>query len=273
MAFLRSCLLLLVVAGMPAPLAAQSSGPAFEVASVKRAEPGKTGGRVRFLPGGRFVGENVSLEFVIQQVYGLRDFQLIAAPPLKAIIKDGYGARYEMEGKGADSSTGEQVKEMVKTLLAERFQLRVHRETRDLPVYVLEVAPGGVKGAPPPNGKGGGIESVAPGWIRGMGTTTGFVAEALSRHVDRPVIDRTNLEDVLDFDLTWTTLDNAGGDTTPGCHPDVLEMAKRPRYQKTNLSCPSIFTAVREQLGLRLEAQLGPVDVLVIDAVRFPTEN
>lgn len=94
MAFLRSCLLLLVVAGMAAPLAAQSPGPAFEVASVKRAEPGKTGGRVRFLPGGRFVGENVSLEFVIQQVYGLRDFQLIAAPPLKAIIKDGYGARY-----------------------------------------------------------------------------------------------------------------------------------------------------------------------------------
>lgn len=89
-----SCLLLLVVAGMAAPLAAQSPGPAFEVASVKRAEPGKTGGRVRFLPGGRFVGENVSLEFVIQQVYGLRDFQLIAAPPLKAIIKDGYGARY-----------------------------------------------------------------------------------------------------------------------------------------------------------------------------------
>lgn len=106
-----------------------------------------------------------------------------------------------------------------------------------------------------------------------MGTRTGFLAETLSRHVDRPVIDRTNLEDVLDFDLTWTTLDNAGGDTTPGCHPSVLERAKLPRYQKTNLSCPSIFTAVREQLGLRLEAQLGPVDVLVIDAVRFPTGN
>ena len=107
----------------------------------------------------------------------------------------------------------------------------------------------------------------------GMGTRTVSLAEVLSREVDRPVIDRTNLEDVLDFDLTWAPLQNVAADTPPGCHPIVLEMAKRPRYEKTKLSCPSIFTAVREQLGLRLEAQTGPVEVLVIDAVQFPSEN
>lgn len=274
MAFQRGGWLSLCAAvGMTATLVAQAPGPAFEVASVKRAEPGKTGGRVRFLPGGRFVGENVSLEFVIQQVYGLRDFQVIAAPPLKAIIKDGVGARYEIEGKGRGDATPEQLREMVKTLLADRFQLRVHNETRNLPVYALVPESGGPKGAHAPDGKGGGIESVAPGWIRGMGTGIGFLAEVLSRYVDRPVVDRTNLKDVLDFDLTWTTIENANADTPPGCHPSVLEMAKRPRYEKTKLSCPSIFTAVREQLGLRLDPQLGPVEVLVIDAVQFPSEN
>ncbi len=276
MAFLRSGLLFLVMAGMAATLVAQAPGPAFEVASVKRAEPGKTGGRVRFLPGGRFVGENISLEFVIQQVYGLRDFQVIAAPPLKAIIKDGYGARYEIEGKGREDSTPEQLREMAKALLADRFQLRVHKEARDLPIYALVPAGGGVKGARAPDGKGGGIESVAPGWIRGMGIGTGVLAGALSQYVDRPVIDRSTLNDVLDFDLTWTTIENAGvGDAPSACHPSFQEMAKRSsRYALgATASCPSIFTAVREQLGLRLDAQLGPVDVLVIDAVQFPAEN
>jgi uncharacterized protein (TIGR03435 family) len=268
----RGWLAVAVAAGMAAPLVAQAP-PAFEVASVKRAAPGKTGAWIRFLPGGRFVGENVALEFVLQRVYGVRDFQIVASPPLRAIIKDGYGARYEIEGRGREDSTPEQLTEMVKTLLADRFQLKVHKETRDLPVYALTQDPGGVKGARPPDGKGGGIESVAPGWLRGMGTRAAFLAESLSRAVDRPVIDRTNLTDVLDFDLTWTTSETPAD--TPGCHPSFQEMAKRAsRYAVgATASCPSIFTAVREQLGLRLEAQLGPVEVLVIDAVQFPTEN
>jgi uncharacterized protein (TIGR03435 family) len=162
---------------------------------------------------------------------------------------------------------------MVKTLLADRFQLKVHKETRDLPVYALTLDAGGAKGARPADGKGGGIESVAPGWLRGTGVRAAFLAESLSRAVDRPVIDRTNLTDVLDFDLTWTTIETPAD--TPGCHPSFQEMVKRSsRYARgATASCPSIFTALREQLGLRLEAQLGPVEVLVIDAVQFPTEN
>ena len=96
----RLGLVLVGLAVTALPLAAQSDSPRFEVASVKRAVPGTTGGWVRYLPGARFLGENVSLEFLIQQVYGLRDFQIVAAPPVKAIIKDGDGARYQIEGKG-----------------------------------------------------------------------------------------------------------------------------------------------------------------------------
>jgi uncharacterized protein (TIGR03435 family) len=268
----RGWLAVAVVAGMVAPLAAQAP-PAFEVASVKRAVPGTLGGRVRFLPGGRFVGENVSLEFMIRQAYGLRDFQLVTAPEWKAILGDGFDRRYQVEARGAESASEAQLKEMLKTLLADRFQLRAHKETRDLPIYALVLAEGGAKGARAPDDKAGGIETVAPGWIKGMGTRTGFLAEVLSREVDRPVIDRTNLKDVLDFDLTWTT--NETPADTPGCHPSFQEMAKRAsRYALgATASCPSIFTALQEQLGLRLEAQIGPVEVLVIDAVQFPTEN
>ena len=120
--------------------------PTFEAASVKRSVPGTTGGRVQFLPG-RFVGENVPLDYLLQQVYGVRNFQIIAAPEWRAIIADGRDSRYQIQAKANDTATPEQVKEMVKTLLAERFGLRVHKEMRDLPVYALVQARGGVKGA------------------------------------------------------------------------------------------------------------------------------
>jgi uncharacterized protein (TIGR03435 family) len=264
----RRAMLVVVLAVTALPLDAQSDAPRFDVASVKAAVPGTIGGGVRFLPGGRFVGENVFLKFVIQQVHRLRDFQVVTTPAVKAIVED---ARYQIEGRGREDAAPEQVREMVKTLLADRFQLRVHTEAREMAVYALVPERDGVKGARPADGKGGFIEMVAPGWIRGLGTATGYLAETLSRYVDRQVVDQTNLKEVLDFDLTWTTSENAPD--TPGCHPNVLEMAKRPRYQQTKLSCPSIFTAVREQLGLRLEARRAPIDVLVIDSVARPTPD
>ena len=268
----RFGLLLIGLAVTSLSLSAQSDVPRFEVASVKRAVPGTPGGRVQFLPGGRFVGENVSVKFVIQQVYGLRDFQVVPTLPVKAIIEDAFGVRYQIEGKGREGSTPDEIREMVKTLLADRFQLRAHEETRELPVYALVPAVGGVKGARAFDGKGGGIEFVARGWIRGVGTGIGYLAQFLSGYVDRPVVDQTNLKDVLDFDLTWT-IENEAADTPPGCHPSVLEMAKHPRFQKTNLSCPSLFTAVREQLGLMLDARRAPIPVLVIDSVQPPTPD
>src|SRR5687768_10270271 len=172
--------LALIAAGIAVTLSAQAPGPTFEVASIKHAESGLQGGRVRFLPGGRFSGENVPLDFVLQQVYGLRNFQIIGAAQWKAIM----AARYQMEAKGPESATEAQLKEMAKTLLAERFQLRVHKETRELPVYALLVAKDGVKGAGPDEGKRGGITLVLPGWIRGQRVALGYLAEMLSSYVD-----------------------------------------------------------------------------------------
>ena len=93
----------------------------------------------------------------------------------------------------------------------------------------------------------------------------------MSNFVDRPVFDRTNLTQVLDFDLTWTP-DGAASDV-PGCPPSFQEMAKRLKVTLPGSGCPSFFTAVQEQLGMRLEPQLGPLDVLVIDSVQPLTEN
>jgi uncharacterized protein (TIGR03435 family) len=193
---------------------------------------------------------------------------------------------------------------MAKTLLAERFGLKLRIEQRALPVYALVVAARGVKGARPADGKTGGIASMARGWIRGTGVTTAALARALTSYVDRPVVDRTTLDDQrLEFDLTWTPddLTTAGaapslggaratradevdlaitsrepGDSLqdPGCPPSFQELAKRlDGVNVERFACPSIYTAVEEQLGLKLEAQNAPTDVLVIESVQVPTEN
>ena len=267
----KRCVWLPLVAAVGVTLSAQGPPPRFEVASVKHADPGLQGARQRFLPGGRFSGENVALEFVLQQIYGVRSFQIIATPQSKAIISDGVDRRYQIEAKGPESASQDELKEMLKTLLADRFRLRLHKETRDLAVYALVIGKDGVKGARDKGDRGGGLLSMLPGWIRGDGTTTRALAEELSGRVDRPVVDLTNLTQVLDFDLTWTP-DGTASDI-PGCPPSFQEMAKRFKFTLAPTGCPSLFTAVQEQLGLRLESQLAPTEVLVIDSVQPLIEN
>jgi uncharacterized protein (TIGR03435 family) len=275
----RAIWTMVAVAGLVASAGAQDARPAFEVASVRHATPGETGGRVQFLPGGRFLAQNVPLNFLLQQVYGVRDFQIVAEPKWQAIIADGRDSRYYIEGRGPESATREQLQDMAKRLLAERFGLKLRIEQRPLPVYALVVAERGVKGARPADGKTGGIALMAPGWIRGMvGVSIAALTQVLSRSVDRPVVDRTKLDDqVLVFDLTWTPLDLTAAGTAPsdpGCPASFQEMAKRLEGVNVDrFTCPSIFTAVEEQLGLKLEAQNAPTDVLVIESVQLPTEN
>jgi uncharacterized protein (TIGR03435 family) len=282
-------------------LAQSEPAPRFEVTSVRRAIPGETGGRVQFLPGGRFVAQNVALNFLLQQVYGVRDFQIVAEPKWQAIIADSRDSRYYIDGRGPASATREQLQEMAKTLLAERFGLKLRIEQRAVPVYALVVSERGVKGARAADGKPGGIASMARGWMRGTGATTASLARALTSYVDRPVVDRTKLDDLLlDFDLTWTPVelaaaasiggvrvtraDDADREITPsnpgaslqdpGCPSSFEDLAKRLEGVKVErFTCPSVYTAVEEQLGLKLEAQNAPTDVLVIESVQVPTEN
>jgi uncharacterized protein (TIGR03435 family) len=270
----------LVFAAASVALAQPQAAPqVFDVASVKSAVPGTLGGRLEFLPGGRFTATNVPLNFLIQRVYELRDFQIVGDPNWMAIIADGTGARYEIQAKGDESATEAQVREMVKALLADRFQLKVHKDTRDLPVYALIPAKAGVKLASAkdngrPRGTGG-ILSMDRGWIQGTNVTMSFFIQSLSRSVDRPVVDQTNFTDAFDFRLTWTPDSSAVQDATPdgGCPSSFAAMQERLGQKPEAWTCPSIFTAVQDQLGLKLDPQKAPIEVLVIDHVERPSAN
>jgi uncharacterized protein (TIGR03435 family) len=201
---------------------ALAQAPVFEIASVKPAVPGTLGGRTQFLPGGRFVGTNVPLNYLIQQIYQVRDFQIVGTPNLMSIIADGKNARYEIQAKGDESANEAQVREMVKALLAERFQLKVHTETRDLPVYALIPAKTGVKLTTAkedgrPRGSGG-IMLMDRGWFQGANVTMASFMQVLSQSMDRPVVDKTNFAEAFEFRLTWTPDSSTGPDASDsGC--------------------------------------------------------
>jgi uncharacterized protein (TIGR03435 family) len=159
---------------------------------------------------------------------------------------------------------------MFMQIVTERFGLKVHHETRELPVYELVVARGGVKMTaakpfqnPPAVAKNGpgSLMLTGRGKLEAEGTAMPYVATMLENEVHRKVVDRTGLTGAYDFTLTWTP-DQPGNVETGGS-----------ALPSGDDSAPSIFTAVQEQLGLKLEASKGPVDVIVVDQVEKPEAN
>jgi uncharacterized protein (TIGR03435 family) len=160
--------------------------------------------------------------------------------------------------------------QMIQSMLADRFQLRTHRETRELPVFLLTVAKSGLKMQPTVEGRDGpgGLKSgssrssqtKATVEISGSGITMTRLANMLAGPAARAILDRTNLTGTYDFTLKFVV------DQPAAAPPGATESSTDP-------SGPSLFTALQEQLGLRLEAGKGPVDTLVIDSVQRPSEN
>jgi uncharacterized protein (TIGR03435 family) len=251
-------------------------------------------------PGGRFNATNVTLKMLIGMAYGtpqpLPDSQLIGGP--KWIDTD----RFDVVAKAPeDSPSGPNVPSaqmypMIRTLLAERFKLAVHHETRELPIYALMLARGdgrlgpqmkpaavdcaplrGARGsAPPPIPPAPGERlacgiRMSPGNLSGGGTTMAQLTTVLARFVDRVIVDRTALTGSFDVDLTWTPdrLPQGG----PGLQGGPGGAPPAPPLSAIDPNGPSIFTAVQEQLGLKLESTKGPVDVVVIDSAEHPTED
>jgi bla regulator protein BlaR1 len=228
-------------------LHAQSELPSFEVATVKANHSGSMAVNLRQRPGGGLLSTNASLHMMIQNAYNLRPFQVVGGPSWLNVD------RFDINAK-ATGATPEQVRLMLQRLLAERFKLAVHRETRELPLYSLVVAKGGPKLS---------ASKVDTTEINGNpaddGTTEvkfqkvpmSMLARTLARMLQHQVSDGTGLTGEYDFTLRWV--------------PDQLG-AEEPG--------PSVFTALQEQLGLKLESHKGPVEVLVIDHVeRTPIEN
>ena len=263
---------------------------AFEAASVKPAQ--------RMTPGLRISGSQVAgianMKTLLRWAYGLHPYQISGPAWIES-------ERYEIAAKLPQGATKEQVPAMLQALLAERFGLVAHRESRELPVYSLVVAKGGAKlkesaagedgrGAPRLVRGANGYPELAPGtdvprsyqvvlggsdgllyklWARRE--TTQQLADRLSSQLNRAVVDRTGLAGGYDFALSWT-MDAAGG-TVPRTDPppDEIEM-----YNSSVLTDPglSLFNAVQSQLGLKLESGKGPVQILVVDQLqKTPTGN
>jgi uncharacterized protein (TIGR03435 family) len=249
---------------------------AFEVASIRPDDPGGMFNMVRatFTPDS-YSAEHVSLQMLIKNAYGVDNNQISGAP--KWIGSE----RYEVEAR-IDSNTayalsklsGDQLKlahqRMLQALLADRFKLTLHSETRDLPVYLLVIGKGGPKiheakpGDTYTNGiKNSSGDAIGPhmgmmrlggGRLAAQGLPMESLVNGLTGQLGRKVLDKTGLTGNYDYILEWT--------------PDTghAEGTEEP-------SGPSIFVAIQEQLGLKLESQIAPVEILVIDHAETPSSN
>jgi len=292
--------LLLAVAGMAAlaapivfgllnapPSRAQSQPassaplPSFEVASVKPNHSGSNNVSISLPPSGRFVATNIPLRMLIRMAYKVQNFQITGGPGW--INSD----KFDIEAKPESSPAvdirkltrdqfdafQEQQRLRVQALLADRFELKLHRDTKELPVYALVVAKSGSKlhevapGSTTPNPQG--RMQMMRGELTGHEVKLSFLTSVLSNELGRTVIDKTGLNGAYDFTLKWTPDESQGRMFKgPGPGPESPDSAPPPES-----SGPSIFTAIQEQLGLKLESTKGPVEILVIDQVERPTEN
>ncbi len=244
----------------PKPMAADAN-PAFEVATIKPSKP-ETQGRGFMVRGRQFSTLNTSLSDLITFAYGLHPRQITGGPAWMESDKYDLAAKPDGEGQPNDK----QWKMMVQKLLADRFKLSFHRDKKELSAYALVVGKTGpklTKSEGDPNG--------LPGlFFRGLGvlparnaTMVDFAGTMQTAVLDRPVVDQTGLSGRYDFLLTWT--------------PDETQFVglgvKIPPATDNADAPPDLFTAIQQQLGLKLESTKAPVEVLVIDQAEKPSAN
>lgn len=236
------------------------NNPAFEVASIRPTTPGAQGRGVEYAAGGRFTASGMSLSTLIQEAYGIRGFQTSGGPDW--VRSDPYSIAAKAEGEASKA----QVRAMVQTLLADRFQLVLRRESKEVNVYTLTVGKTGPKLKEvklDEDNTTRGMRFGGIGRIAGVMATMPQLVVMLSdiklngsAILDRPVLDRTGLTGVYDFKLEWSGEEQSADRTT-----------------SANPAGPSIFTAMQEQLGLKLESTKAPVEFFVIEKAGKPTEN
>jgi uncharacterized protein (TIGR03435 family) len=252
----------------PQLMAADGKPMAFDVVSVKPNHSGAGPMSIVSPPMGDGVTiTNMPLENILKWAFGIfSDDKVLLGIP-------GWAAqeRFDVTAKVSDADLAAfrkitdpiQRTPMLQSILVERFQLKFHYEMKELPVYALVIGKNGmrmteIQPAIGPNGmKLGGGREVGRGLIRSMGQPMKPLVNALTTELGRPVVDRTGLTGYYTFTLRWTSDE---GNPTAGDPPK-------------DTSAPSIFTAVQEQLGLKLEPKKAPVQVLVIDHLERPSAN
>jgi uncharacterized protein (TIGR03435 family) len=234
--------------------AAQSPKPAFEVASIRptQAAPGSPSGITSVT--GRIIGRNVTLKRCIRGAYDIPETLIFGGP--KWVDEE----RYDIDAKAAGVAGGHDLMIMLQSLLFERFHLVFHREQKQMSGYALLVAKSGLK-AEPSAKETASRTAASRGSIDAQASTMANLAQKLSEALRVPVADFTGMEGRFNFTLSWNPED---------AKPLTTSAAGQPLGEPSG---PSIFTAIQEQLGLKLESSKEPVQVLVIDSVHKPSEN
>jgi uncharacterized protein (TIGR03435 family) len=222
--------------------AALGQQPTFEVASVKPSAPGQEIISWDITPDGRFTARNLTVRNLIRFAFGLGELQLTGGPGW--IASQGF----DIQAKPAESVSRDQALPMMQSLLADRFHLKFHRETRQQPGYALRLAKSEAKLPPPREGR----SSTRFGDFDAANQTLSSFCQILEFELERPVVNETGLNGPYAIKLQWTS-ERIPADATSGK--------------------PSLFTALQEQLGLKLESARVPVEMFVIDSVDQPSEN
>jgi bla regulator protein blaR1 len=276
-----------VVSAQQAP--APTDSFSFEVATLKQNKSGERGGGIRRLPGGRVTVTNMAARQLITFAYQLGQYQLTGGPGWLADDKFDITAKIEgnPEWEGPGSGKPDPIQLAMRKLLAERFKLKLHAESRDLDAYALVMAKPGVNGpalkpsttdckaiaeqarlgklppTPPPP-----VNGIMPCSIMGRIGQISFDGFPMSQaagmmvgQAGRPVVDRTGLTGNWQFVVTFAQERPIGAPIPPGDLPPA------------DPNAPSFFTALQEQLGLKLESTKAPFEVTVIDSVEHPTDD
>lgn len=246
----------------PTPPMPADAKPVFEVLTIKPSPPEQQGKLFSVRPGGQFVTINTTLLDLIKFAYSVQDKQVAELPDWASSQK------YDLNGKpdvpGMPNS--DQLRDLVKQALTDRFQLKFHDDKREMSAYVLSVAKGGEKME-----KAAADSGSLPGlFFRGLGVLTvrnatmeDFCQLMQSAVLDRPVVDQTGLQGRYNFLLKWTPDESQFGGMGIKV-PPPSDAADAP---------PPLYTAITEQIGLKLEAGKAPVRVLVVDHVDHPSAN
>lgn len=221
--------------------------PEFEVASVKAISDPHGWINPRMIDPQRFVGTDI-LPRLMEWAYGVRDFQILQAPQWAR------QQLFEIHATAERPSNESQIRQMLQALLADRFKLRLHRQTKEIPVYALMAGRNGPRLTAAKDAsinQGAGDIEVGPAQLYARGTTMGMFVRILTENEERPVIDKTNLTGHYDFNLSWEQTSYGPGFTPIGA---------------------AIFGPIQD-LGLKLAPQKDKVQMLVLDSVERPSEN
>jgi uncharacterized protein (TIGR03435 family) len=216
----------------------------FDVVSIHPNHTGEQNYSIRTPPGGRFTGRNITVRALVEYALDVKDFQIVNLP--------GWcdSERYDVEAKAnvQDVIDPEGLLPLLRKLLETRFQFAAHRDMKELPLYSL-TAPKGAAKLRPNSGTPGHSSDWGRDHVNATAVTVAEFGRLLEEQLDRVVVADTGIQGVFDFSLKWVP------------------------QQSANISGPSLFTAVQEQYGLKLEAKRGPVAVTLVDRLERPSEN